>query len=358
MLRGPNQEEERNIKPIDFNHIRRVLIRGTNWIGDAVMTTPAVRGIRNTFPNARISMLAKPWVLPVFEDCPHVDDLVVYDAGGRHRGMAGKFRLARDLKPAGFDAAVLLQNAFEAALITRLAGIPCRIGFDTDARGWLLTHPVQCTPGIKKIHQTGYYLEILKGIGRPWGDRSLGLTIGHRRRTEGKRLLDRCGVKPGDTIVGINPSATFGPAKQWFPERFARLADRIHDACGAKILVFGGPDDRDLGRRITRLMRRPTIDLSGRTTLSEAMALIAACRLFISNDSGLMHVAAALDTPLIAIFGSTNPVTTGPQSERSRVIRSDISCSPCLKPVCPEGHLDCMDRIGVDRVFDAVRAML
>ena len=150
---------------LNTKKIERLLIRSTNWIGDAIMTTPAVRAIRENFPQAEISLLAKPWVAPVFENSAHVDNIIIYKAGGRHGGLWGKVRLARDLRRYHFDAAILLQNAFEAALITFLAGIPIRIGFNTDARTLLLTHSVPRKPEIRKVHETRYYLEILRGVG-------------------------------------------------------------------------------------------------------------------------------------------------------------------------------------------------
>ncbi len=158
--------------------IKRLLIRSTNWIGDAVMTTPAVRAIRRNFPGAHIGMLAKPWVAPVFAHSPHVDEIIIYQANGRHRGIGGTIRLARDLRAHRFDAAILLQNAIEAALIAFMAGIPNRIGFDTDARRMLLTHPVRCTKAIKAIHQTGYYLKMIEGAGLVGGDQTLELSLG------------------------------------------------------------------------------------------------------------------------------------------------------------------------------------
>jgi len=338
--------------------VRRLLIRSTNWIGDAVMTTPAVRAIREAFPGARIAMLAKPWVVPVFEESLHVDDLLIFDAEGRHHGLAGVFRLARDLKSLDFDAAILLQNAFEAALITWLAGIPRRIGFDTDARRLLLTDPVRCTPAIKTMHQTGYYLRILRGIGVAAEDQRLHLTIGTRNRLGVEKILNDVNVSGREHLVGINPSATFGPAKQWFPDRFAELGDRLSEAMNATVLIFGGPGDRALGRHIARMMKNRAVDLSGRTTLGEAMALIDRCRVFVTNDSGLMHVAAALDTPLVAVFGSTNSATTSPYSRRSRIVRVSIDCSPCMKPVCPLGHMNCMSGVSVDRVYQAVKDLM
>ena len=337
---------------------QRVLIRSTNWIGDAVMTTPAVRAIRRQFPRARISMLAKPWVAPVFAHSPHVDEVIVYDAKGRHRGASGPIRLARDLRRRRFEAAILLQNAVEAALIAFLAGIPVRIGFDTDARRLLLTHPVRCTKAIKAIHQTGYYLKILEGVGLSPRGQSLELHLGAEDRQAARRILAERRIAPDQRVVGLNPSATFGPAKQWFPERYAALGDRLSRTLGATIVIFGGPSDRDLGARIAGMMTTRAVDLSGRTRLGEAMALIARCDAFVTNDSGLMHVAAALNTPLVAVFGSTNPVTTGPFSPTSRVVRSAIACSPCMQPVCPLDHMNCMRNISVEMVAEAVEGLL
>jgi heptosyltransferase-2 len=337
---------------------KRILIRSTNWIGDAVMTTPAVRAIRRNFPKAYISMLAKPWVAPVFAHSPHVDEIVVFDVNGRHKGLVGPIRLARDLRSYRFDAAILLQNAIEAALIAFLAGIPTRIGFDTDARRLLLTHSVRCNPAIKSIHQTGYYLKILEGAGLAVGTQTLELSLGKADRQGAGRILEAHGIMSDRRVVGLNPSATFGPAKQWFPARYAALADRLSRSLNAAIMIFGGPSDRDLGRRITRMMQTPAIDLSGRTRLGEAMALIDRCDAFITNDSGLMHVAAALNTPLVAIFGSTNSTTTSPYSPTSRIVRVPIDCSPCMQPVCPLGHMNCMKRVTVEMVCNVVEDLL
>ncbi len=339
-------------------YIQRLLIRSTNWIGDAVMTTPAIRAIRKRFPNTHISLLAKPWVVPVFENSEHIDRLLIYDDKGRHKGFFGKFRLARDLKKYHFDATILLQNAFEAALITFLAGIPIRIGYNTDVRQLLLTHAVSCTNEIKKKHQTDYYLNIVRGFGIEENNRELYLKLNQRDRLRAEKILleEHCPLE--DKIVGINPSATYGPAKQWPFDRYARLTDKIQELTGGRIIIFGGPDDIKLGKKISQTMRYQPIDLSGKTRLGEAMALIEKCDLFITNDSGLMHVAAALNVPLVAVFGSTNSITTGPLSQNSRIVQAPLQCSPCLRPECPEGHLNCMDQISVEMVLKVVKEML
>lgn len=336
--------------------IRRLLVRSTNWIGDAVMTTPAVRAIRRNFPGVEICLLVKPWVAPVFAHCPHVDRLLIYDATFRHRGIVGKLRLCRELRKERFGAAILLQNAFEAALIAFLSGIPIRIGFDSDGRRLLLTHPVRLTRTIKQEHQTGYYLRMLQGAGLTVGSRRLELHVGAEDRRRAAAQL--AGLPAGGPLIGLNPSATYGPAKQWAPERFAALADVLCRDHGARIVLFGGPADGPLGATIAAMMRHPCLDLSAKTALGEAMALIEACDLFVTNDSGLMHVAAALQVPVIAIFGSTNPVTTGPYSARSRVVRKPLACSPCLKPQCPEGHLQCMAAVDVETVRAAAGEFL
>jgi heptosyltransferase-2 len=345
-------------KQLNANHIHRILIRSTNWIGDAVMTTPAVRAIRDHFSQAEISILAKPWVAPIFENSAHVDRVLIYDDKRRHKGMPGMLRLVREIRKHHFDAAILLQNAFEAAVIAFLSGIRYRIGYPTDGRGILLTHPVSLPPKIKRAHQTAYYLGILNGVGIRGTDPSLYLKLDSRIKMKVQGILRDHEINANETIVGINPSATFGPAKQWFPESFARLADRLIHELECRILIFGGPGDRELGVAISKMMQYPSVNLSGKTRLEEAMGLMAACRLFITNDSGLMHVAAALNVPLVAIFGSTNPTTTGPWSDRAKTIHIPLSCSPCLKPECPEGHLNCMKQIQVDTVLSAVEEML
>ena len=322
------------------------------------MTTPAIRAIRKRFPNSHISLLAKPWVVPVFENSEHIDRLLIYDDKGRHKGIFGKFRLARDLKKYHFDAAILLQNAFEAALITFLARIPLRVGYNTDVRQLLLTHAVSCTDEIKKKHQTDYYLDIIRGIGMKEVNRELYLELNQRDRLRAEKTLLEQHLSLDDKIVGINPGATYGPAKQWPLDRYAHLADKIQAFSGCQIIIFGGPDDRNLGKKISQKMQHRPIDLSGKTSLGEAMALIERCDLFITNDSGLMHVAAALDVPLIAIFGSTNSITTGPLSQNSRIVQVPLECSPCLRQECPKGHFDCMGRISVEMVFKVVKEIM
>jgi heptosyltransferase-2 len=169
-------------------------------------------------------------------------------------------------------------------------------------------------------------------------------------------MLHSLGVKKTEEIVGISPGATYGSAKQWFPERFGKLAEKIGKDFGSRILIFGSQEDKNVSLLVGQHSGLPLINLTGLTSLSQAMALIARCRLFVTNDSGLMHVAAALKTPVIALFGSTNSRRTGPRGESFRVISKPLSCAPCMKPECPERR-QCMEQISVDEVYEEVKAL-
>jgi len=334
--------------------IKKILIRGTNWIGDAVMTLPAVASIRATYPEARLAVLAKPWVADIYGLFSDIDEIILFES--RFDSPSGVFRLAGKLKNENFDAAILLQNAIEAAIIALAARIPLRAGYDSDARGLLLTHSVKRTKAVKQVHQTLYYLEMVKALGcvPVSGDLRLKDRIdpAEARKTAGKFI-------PGkkDLLVGMAPGATYGAAKRWFPDRFAKVADKLADHFPARIIALGGRNDVATAREIAQAASAPLINLAGKTTLREAIHLIAQCDLFISNDSGLMHIAGALNIPTLAIFGSTNPITTGPLGDRSVIIRKAVSCSPCLKETCPK-DFRCMALISVDEVFDEARKLL
>lgn len=342
---------------LDFGKIKRILIRSTNWVGDAILTTPAIRAVRKNFPHAEITILAKPWVAPIFCNNSYVDNILQYDDGGRHAGWLGKVRLSKDLRRSGFDLAILLQNAFEAALLAYLAGIPNRLGYNTDGRRFLLTNSIRLDPGLKQVHEIEYYLGILQQAGLTLNGRHLTLMVSDEERRRAEEILGRCRLLGQQTLVGVSPGATYGSAKRWFPERFASLCDRIQESSGAKIVIFGGPSEQAVGEQVCQLMKGKSVNLCGKTNLRDAVGLIERCHLFIANDSGLMHVAAALDVPLVAIFGSTNPITTGPSSSRSRIVRVPVPCSPCLKTECPTDNR-CMKEITVDMVYAVAEGLL
>ena len=342
---------------IEPRSIRRILVRAANWVGDAVMTTPVLQAVRQHFPKAEIHLLAKSWVTPIFEHSPRIDRLLSYDSAGRHGGWAGKLRLCRELRRLHFDLALLMQNAFEAAFLAWGAGIPRRLGYKTDARQLLLTHGVPVTSACKAGHQIDYYLGILNGVGIPIAGRQLELFLSPEEHRRALHLLEGWGMTLTRPLVGISPGATFGDAKRWLPDHYAALCRRLQRAFGAQILLFGAPAEAPIGERIVADLAQDCVNLCGKTRLREAMALIARCGLFVTNDSGLMHVAAAWDIPQVAVIGPTNPVATGPSNPRSRIVQAPTDCSPCLRSICPTDHR-CMRRISVEQVFTAAAGLL
>ena len=346
------------MKP-DWRHAKRILIRTTNWIGDAVMTTPAVHTIRQNFPEAHIGVLAKPWVAPVFNANPHVDKLLLYDAKSTHKGFAGKWQLAVQLRRQKWDVGFVLPNSFESALLFAMARIPTRIGYKTQYRHLLLTDPVILNQKLKEnSHETDHYLRLLELSGLKTTRTGLKLYITPDDQIRGDALLMENGVENGTLLIGINPGAAFGTAKRWSADRFAQLADQLARDYGAQILIFGGPGEQSVAQKIAAAMNQIPLILSGKTTLREAIALLDRCRLLVTNDSGLMHIAAALHCPQVAIFGPTNPVTTGPLDARAKVIYEPIECSPCLKRECPLQHHNCMELISVERVFELCQSQM
>ena len=260
-----------------FDQARNILIRSTNWIGDAVMTLPAVEAVRKTFPSATISILAKPWVAEVYRLSPAVDNVILFQSPGIHSGPGGKLRLAQKLRAMGFDMAILLQNAIEAAIITLLAGIPVRAGYNSDGRGLLLTHCVKRTKTIRKVHQSEYYLEMVKSLGCNDLGNAVYLRQGRDDALLADTICDSFGIDRGDILVGVAPGATYGPAKRWFPERFASIADKIIDDYSAKVILFGSSSDRESTDSVQQHARNRMINIAGKTSLKETIAVMARC---------------------------------------------------------------------------------
>ena len=339
--------------------IRSILVRAPNWIGDAVLCLPALEALKTDYPKAEITVLARPWVSPVFLNDPFVKEVIDYDALGRHHGIVGKWRLIRELKKNSFDMAVLFQNAFEAALIAFLTRIPIRVGYTIDLRGWLLSQPVKLDPEIRKMHQVFYYLNIVAHISKSHQPSAIShqpkIYLIAEEKKWAEDFLQGKGI--GDNIVvGIAPGASYGPAKRWMPEGFGEVARRLVDEYEAKVVLFGGKDDRSICNDVLNVMQG--INLAGEVDLRKSIALLSRCNLFITNDSGLMHIAASLGVPIIAIFGSTDPKLTGPLGDNVRIIKKGIECSPCFERECKYGHYNCMKMITAQDVYDAATAFL
>jgi heptosyltransferase-2 len=335
--------------------ISRLMIRATNWLGDAVMSLPAIRAIREVFPHAHIALVARPWVADLYAREKAIDRVIPYAA---QKGLKNRREFAAGLRAENFDLAILLQNAFDAALMAWLAHIPERIGYSRDGRRLLLTMPV-AVPETGEIprHERFYYLELLRRAGLierfPASD-AIRLEGIEAARAAGVAHLHTLGISASP--VGISPGAAYGNAKRWIPERFAEVAGRFR----SPVLVFGSPAERELCESVAVPLREAHVEtrnLAGETSLREFIDLAAACRLFLTNDSGAMHVASALGVPTVAVFGATDDTTTGPTGRLARVVREHAECSPCLLRECPIDHR-CMTRVTAARVSGVALELL
>ena len=326
-------------------------MRTTNWIGDAVMTTPALKAIRETFPDARISIVANPLIAQLFAFHPDCDEVIEYDRQGRHAGLIGFLRFVDLLRRKKFDCAFLFQNAIEAALMAFLAGVRSRAGYMTDGRRLLLTHAVPFTDQEKALHHTDYYLHMLEQCGVTTGDKQQQLAL---LPDEVQWAVDNM---PRGRYAVINPGAAYGSAKRWIPERFAEVADQLADRYGLSIVLSGGPAEIEIGADIAKIMQTPHKNVIGKTSVRQMMAALAGSSLMITNDSGPMHVAAAFAVPMVAIFGPTDHTTTSPWGTRSQIVRHAVECSPCMLRQCPIDHR-CMQRVTVEDVLSAAAALL
>jgi heptosyltransferase-2 len=323
---------------LDFSNI---LVRATNWVGDAVMSLPALRAIRERYSTARISVLAKPWVADLYGRESFIDEIILYSG-------QSPWRTGHQLRSRRFDCAILLQNAFEAAWIAWLARIPTRIGYKRDGRQLLLTRAVNVPkPGEIPRHERFYYLELLRRAG----------IIAALPESQEIRLGS--GVVPSaKRVIGVSPGAAYGTAKRWLPERFAEAAGTLATARGASIALFGSKGERELCGEVAQLLTGHQVtNYAGQTTLAQFIDLASGCELFLTNDSGSMHIASALGVPTVAIFGATDDSTTGPTGPNARVVRHPVDCSPCLLRECPIDHR-CMTGVSADRVVHEALQLL
>ncbi len=340
----------------DPQHIRRILVREVNWVGDAVLTLPALEALDRRFPLAEITLLARPWVAGLFAGHPAIDRIIEYRSEDTHRGFRGRWRLAAELKQGRFDLAVLFPNSTDAALIPWLAGIPRRVGHPTDGRRWLLTHPVSSRTAAGR-HQVERYLTIVRGLGADGTTPTLRLPVTEEAHRRGSELLLQHGILATRPLVALNPGSVYGSAKRWPADRFATMADALMESRGATIILVGSEGERPLLDEVAAHMRRSAVNLGGRTDLLTLLGVLARVHLLVSNDTGAMHVAAAVGTPVLAIFGPTDELATGPLGRSACLVREPVPCSPCLLRECPIDHR-CMTGVTVAQVLREAGVLL
>lgn len=339
----------------------KILIRATNWVGDAILALPALRAVRKRFPDAGIAIVARPYVADIYRNQEICNQLIPYDPKGLHAGFFGRERLAAELRAQKFDVALLLQNAFDAAWLAWRARVPERIGYARDGRGILLTKAVPIPRhGEIPAHEKFYYLELLRRAG--WSDSlqdetCIGLHVPEEKRRSADEFLCKCGVRQGARRIAIGAGASYGSAKCWPPSRFAEVANRLQSQADADVILFGTAAEARVSTAISAEMRQPPIDLTGKTAIADLPALLSQCHLFIGNDSGAMHVAAAVGLPVVAVFGPTDPFGTSPVTQRCSIVQQKPYCSPCFLRRCPTDHR-CMTAITADVVAAAAKPWL
>ena len=323
----------------------RLVVRMPNWLGDAVMALPALAAVRSAMPETWLALAAIPSIAPVFEEqtMAQPQQILVLDEGNDGPGR---------LREGTFDAALLLTNSFRTAWVARRSGIAQRWGYSAGGRRPLLTRAV-ARPR-RELHQSEYYLELVRGLGIEAAATPPRIALADATRQRARRLLNAAGIPVDSTLVGFAPGAAYGHAKRWPPERVAQVITRLSRERGARSVLVGVAGDREAGRAIESTLPPdvPIVNLIGRTDLRLLMGVLGACRVFVSNDSGAMHLAAALGVPVTAIFGPTKERATAPIGDHD-VILHQVFCRPCMLRECPIDHR-CMKRISADEVCDAV----
>lgn len=332
----------------------RIVVRTPNWIGDTLMSLPALAALRRHHPGDEIWIAAPAGVRDLFAG-PETRERLFFSApaAGKTslRGAAAAWREGR------FDAGLLLTNSFGSALEMAAARIPERWGYDRDGRGFLLTRRVRFRRPDSPVHMVRYYLDLMEGLGIPAVAPDIRLQPTPEEKRRGLEILASAGLDPARPLVILNPGAAYGPAKRWPAERFAELAGLLQKSRGAEIAVTGTARDREASAVIGAALPRPAALLAGETSLRELLSVMAAAAVFVTNDSGPMHMANALRIPVVALFGPTDPAVTAPFHEPRTILKKDTACWPCLYRRCPYDHR-CLTGISAGEAAEAVGSYL
>jgi heptosyltransferase-2 len=327
----------------------KILVRATNWIGDAVMSLPALRAIRAAYPVADISVLARPWVTDLYHGERSVNRVIPLHGANGLKDLPVKWQAARAMRRERFDLAILFPNSFESAAIIFATGAQRRIGYARDGRSFLLTDAVAIPkPGEAPKHERFYYLEMLRRAGlidRLPDVPEIRLDGAAEAGERGRALFATRGMQ--SPVIGVSPGAAYGGAKRWLPERFAAAARELAERVGGSVAVFGSASERAMCEQVSAAAGGR--NFAGATTLREFIDMTAACHVYLTNDSGAMHIASALGVPSVTVFGPTDETATGPSGPLARLLREPVDCAPCKLRECPIDHR-CMTRVTADRV--------
>ena len=339
---------------------KRILVIRVDRLGDVILSTPVVQALRQQYPHAFIAMMVRPACEDVVKGNPYLNEVILYEKEGRHRSIWGTIRFSRTLRRHAFDTAVVLHPSNRSHWIPWLAGIPIRIGYDRKT-GWLLTHRLPHHKQEGSKHESIYTLELLQplGITSPPSPRPV-VPIQPRANQRVEMLLAERGVRPEERLVAMHPSASC-ISKRWMPERFAQVADRLIVEQGVRICLVAGEADAMYAHQVAQAMRQEVVDFADELSVAELAALLRRCRLLISNDSGPVHVAAAVGTPVVDIFGRNqrglSPMRWGPVGEGHVILHKEVGCVTCLAHNCDIEFL-CLTSLGVEEVYLAAVSVL
>jgi len=341
----------------DLKGVSRILVRGVNWVGDTILTYPAVQQMKTFFPHSHLTILVSSPLVDLWKTFPYVDEIIPFQ---KKRGIGSfweDFNISQSLKERSFDLAVILPRSFRSAFQIYLARIPIRIGYQDGGRSFFLTRGIHRTKEILRSHRVHYFQKLTEPLGKVESSPAPRMFLREENRRWAEQVLKDLDLLDGRPLIGINPGATYGLAKCWYPGRFGELGKRLRKKWNASLLLFGKEEEGSIAKEILKSLEDGGIDLTGKTNLLQLAALLERCHLLVTNDTGTMHVATAVGTPVVAIFGPTDSSVTGPWGDGHVVVREDVPCSPCLKRICPTDHR-CMELITVDEVEEAVTSKL
>ncbi len=334
---------------------KRILIVNVNWIGDVIFSTPFIKAIRDAYPDSYIACLLHPRCAEILKGSPRIDEIIIYDEEGEHKGIIGKLMLVLYLRKIRFDIAFILHRSFTKALLTFLAGIKERVGYPTKNRSFLLTRTIGLPD--EEVHKVEYFLGLARGSGIKVSESSYEFFVKDADRESVKKLLKKHEVADKDRLIILCPGGNWGP-KRWPKKSFASLADMLAEKLNAKIVLSGAIKDSALVEEIKSMMKSSPVVSCGHTTIKELGALLERADLVVANDSGPMHLAVAMKSRVIALFGPTSPGLTGPYGKGDyRVIWKTKECDvPCYDVTCTENR--CMELITVEDVFEEAKKAL
>lgn len=336
----------------------KIVLRGTNWIGDAVMTIPALKELRRLFPDAEIFLHTRSWAKGIFQDADFIDGILTFEnQGSKIKTVLAE---AKNLKQQNFDLSVLFTNSFESALTAKLANVPRRFGYAKEGRSFLLTDSIEIPVWKNERHEVFFYLNLIAEIENSFfstqtvfqNEPQVDLPVSDERKIEARKILEESGVDLSKPTVALGVGSTNSRAKRWPTAGFAELNDRLQNDLKANVVLVGAKNETDVAREVFEKSKIKPVILTGETSLAEAVAVLSEVNLLISNDMGLAHIAPAVGTKTLVIFGPTNPKTTQPVGSEM-IRREDVDCSPCMLRDCPIDHR-CMTWISVQEVFERV----